>query len=85
MIDYKFDNNPVTNGVLTPSYTYGDTDKEYVFSCKGHPFAALVSFNLPIPTSTLLDLDLIRKLRIKMTEVQCCKFQFGSHKMRILG
>ena len=85
MIDYKFDNNPVTNGVLTTSYTYGDTDKEYVFSCKGRPFAALVSSNLPIPTSTLLDYDLIRKLRIKMTDVQCRKFQFGGHKMRILG
>ena len=85
MIDYKFDNNPVTNGVLTTSYTYGDTDKEYVFSCKGRPFAALVSSNLPIPTSTLLDYDLIRKLRIKMTDVQCRKFQFSGHKMRILG
>ena len=85
MIDYKFDNNPVTSGVLTTSYTYGDTDKEYVFSCKGRPFAALVSPNLPIPTSTLLDYDLIRKLRIKMTDVQCRKFQFGGHKMRILG
>ena len=81
MIDYKFDNNPVTNGVLTTSYTYGDTDKEYVFSCKGRLFAALVSSNLPIPTSTLLDYDLIRKLRIKMTDGQCSKFLFGGHKM----
>ena len=85
MIDYKFDNNPLTYGVLITSYSYGDTDKEYVFSCKGRPFAALVSSNLPIPTSTLLDYDLIRTLRIKMTDVQCRKFQFGGHKMRILG
>ena len=85
MNDYNLDNCPVTNGVLTTSYTYGDTDREYVFSCKGRPFAALVSPNLPIPTSTLLDYDLIRKLRIKMTDVQCRKFQFGGHKMRILG
>ena len=85
MTDYKFDNCPVTNGVLTTSYTYGTSDKEYVFSCKGRPFAALVSPNLPTPTSTLLDYDLIRKLHIKMTDVQCRKFQFGGHKMRILG
>ena len=45
MIDYKFDNNPVTNGVLTTSYTYGDTDKEYVFSCKGRPFHCAESAN----------------------------------------
>ena len=85
MTDYNFDNCPVTNGVLTTSYTYGTADKEYVFSCKGRPFAALVSPNLPTPTSTLLDYDFIRKLRIKMTDVQCRKFQFGGHKMRILG
>ena len=85
MTDYKFDNCPVTNGVLTTSYTSGTSDKEYVFSCKGRPFAALVSSNLPTPTSTLLDYDFIRKLRIKMTDVQCRKFQFGGHKMRILG
>ena len=85
MTDYNFDNCPVTNGVLTTSYTYGTSDKEYEFSCKGRPFAALVSPNLPTPTSTLLDYDFIRKLRIKMTDVQCRKFQFGGHKMRILG
>ena len=85
MTEYNFDNCPVTNGVLTTSYTYGTSDKEYVFSCKGRPFAALVSPNLPTPTSTLLDYDFIRKLRIKMTDVQCRKFQFGGHKMRILG
>ena len=62
MTDYNFDNCPVTNGVLTTSYTYGDTDKEYVFSCKGRPFAALVSSNLPIPTSTLLDYDLAQTI-----------------------
>ena len=41
MTDYNFDNCPVTNGVLTTSYTYGTSDKEYVFSCKGRPFALL--------------------------------------------
>jgi len=71
--------------VFTTSYSYGSDDKEYVFFCKGRPFVALVSPNLPTPTSSLVDYDLVRKLGITMTDIQCRKFYFGGHKMRILG
>lgn len=71
--------------VFTTSYNYGSADKEYVFSCKGHPFVALVSPNLPTPTSSLVDYDLVRKLGLKLTDIQCRKFHFGGQKMRILG
>ena len=52
MSNYTIDNSPVTSGVLTTSYSYGTTDKEYVFSCKGRPFAALVSPKLPTNTAS---------------------------------
>ena len=85
MSNYQIDNSPVTSGVLTTSYSYGTADKEYVFSCRGRPFAALVSPKLPTNTATLLDYDLIRKLGLKMTDIQYRKLNFGGHKMRILG
>ena len=46
------------NNAFTTCYSYGNTDSEYVFTCKGRPFAVLVSDNLPTPTSNLLDFDL---------------------------
>ena len=70
---------------FTTAYEYGSADKEYVFCCKGRPFAALVSSSIPTPTSTLLDYDLIKKLGLKMTDIQCRKFFFAGNKMRILG
>ena len=80
--------SPNTNdgsSVFTTTYTYGSADKEYVFSCKGRPFVALVSPNLPTPTSSLVDYDFVRALGLKMSDIQCKKFHFGGHKMRILG
>jgi len=77
--------NTFNGSVFTTSYSYGLNGKEYVFSCKGRPFAALVSPNLPTPTSSLLDYDLVKKLGLPMTDIQCRKFHFGGHRMRILG
>jgi len=70
---------------LTSSYKYGSGDEEFVFCCKGRPFVALVSPNIPTPTSALLDYDLVSKLGLKMSDIQCRKFHFAGHKMRILG
>ena len=70
---------------LTSSYKYGAGDEEFVFSCKGRPFVALISPNIPTPTSSLLDYDLVAKLGLKMSDIQCRKFHFAGHKMRILG
>ena len=40
--------------MFTTSYQYGSSDEEFVFACKGRPFATLVSENLPIPSMLLL-------------------------------
>ena len=50
------------NQAFTTRYSYGNTDSEYVFTCKGRPFAVLVSDNLPPTTPNLLDFDLVSRL-----------------------
>ena len=72
---------------FTTRYTYGNSEQEYVFSCRGRPFAALVSQNLsiPTPTSSLFDYDLIKSLGLKLTDLQCKKFFYAGNKFRILG
>ena len=71
---------------LTTSYQYcGGEEQEFVFSCKGRPFTSLVSTFLPTPPSTLIDYTLVQDLNLKMTDLQCQKFHYGGHKMRILG
>ena len=77
--------NTYNDAAFTMSYSYGSADKEYVFSCRGRPFAALVSTNLPTPASSLLDYALVRQLGLKMTDIQCRKFHYAGNKMRILG
>ena len=73
------------NHLFTTRYTYGSRDQEYVFSCRGRPFAALVSPHFPTPTSSLFDYDLIKSLGLKLTDLQCKKFCFAGNKFRILG
>ena len=70
---------------FTTRYTYGNSEQEYVFSCRGMPFAALVSPNLSTPTSTLFDYDLIKSFGLKLTDLQCKKFFFAGNKFCILG
>ena len=71
------------NQAFTTRYSYGNTDSEYVFTCKGRPFAVLVSDNLPTPTSNLLDFD--KSLGLKVIDLQCRKFAFAGNKRRILS
>ena len=73
------------NQAFTTRYSYGNTDSENVFTCKGRPFAVLVSDNLPTPTSNLLDFDLVKSLGHKVIDLQCRKFAFAGNKLRILG
>ena len=70
---------------FTTSYRYGSTDEEFVFACKGRPFAALISDILPTPDTNLIDHTLVRELGLKMTNLQCRKFHYAGNKMRILG
>ena len=71
------------NQAFTTRYSYGNTDSEYVFTCKGRLFAVLVSDNLPTPTSNLLDFD--KSLGLKVIDLQCRKFAFTGNKRRILS
>ena len=59
--------------------------REYVFSCKGRPFAMMSSQRIPVPTLSLIDFNLVQELGLKMTEIQCSKFTFAGIKLRILG
>ena len=70
---------------LTLCYEYGNKDLEYVFCCRGRPFSSLLSSHLPTPSSTLIDYRLVKDLGLKIADLQCKKFYFAGHKMRILG
>ena len=69
----------------TLSYHYDDGEEEFIFCVKGKPFPCLVSTNLPTPTSTLVDFGMVRELNLKMSNLQCKRFMFAGHKLRILG
>ena len=58
---------------------------EYIFCVRGRPFPCLVSNNFPTPADTLIDYHLVRELGLKMTDLQCQKFSFAGHSMRVLG
>jgi len=85
MLDTTTDSCRSQRQLFTTRYSYGSRDQEFVFCCRGRPFAALVSPNLPTPTSSLIDYDLVKSLGLKMTDLQCKKFYFAGNKMRILG
>ena len=70
---------------LTLNYKYSEYEEEHIFSCRGRPFAVLVSSFLPTPPASLIDYDLVRDLKLKMTDIQCKKFSFAGNKLRILG
>ena len=76
---------PTTRTPVT-SYNQGLLgDQEYIFAVKGRPFAILSSPNTTTPDFNLIDWALVRDLNLKMSDLQCTKFYFSGHKMRILG
>ena len=85
MFDTTTDSCSSQQQLFTTRYSYRSSDQEFVFCCRGRPFAALVSPNLPTPTSSLIDYDLAKSLGLKVTDLQCKKFFFAGNKMRILG
>ena len=74
----------IINSKSTTTYSY-DKETEYVFSCRGRPFTSMVSNSVPTPMSTLIDYELVRDLKIKMTDLKCEKYTFAGFQMRILG
>ena len=85
MFDTTTDSCSSQQQFFTTRYSYGSSDQEFVFCCRGRPFAAMVYSNLPTPTSSLIDYDLAKSLGLKVTDLQCKKFCFTGNKMRILG
>ena len=70
---------------ITLCYNDYPEQKEFVFSMKGRPFSMLSSQKLPVPTSSLIDFNLVSDLGLRMTDLQCSKFSYGGQKFRILG
>ena len=60
-------------------------DREYIFALRGRPFAVATSPTLSTLDFNLIDWALVRELNLKMSDLQCTKFYFSGHKMRILG
>ena len=79
----------VSNKFITMCYeNYACPEtKEFVLSCKGRPFAMLSSQRqqIPVPTLSLIDFNLVQDLGMKMFDIQCSKFTFAGSKLRILG
>ena len=75
----------VSSKFITMCYDNYPDLKEFVFSCKGRPFAMLSSQQIPVPTLSLIDFDLAQDLGMKLKDIQCSKFTFAGSKLRILG
>jgi len=60
-------------------------EQEFVVACKGRPFTILTSSNLPNPAITLVDHKLVTELKLRMSDLQCSKLNYGGKKLRILG
>ena len=59
--------------VVTMSNDGISGDREFVVACKGRPFAILTSPNFPTPAATLVDYNLVRYLKLRITVLQCSK------------
>ena len=70
---------------ITMCYDNYPDQQEFVFAMKGRPFSMLSSQKLPVPTTSLIDFNLVSELGLKMTDLQCSKFTFGGQRFRILG
>ena len=74
-----------TPPVVTMSHDGISGDREFVVACKGRPFAILTSPTFPTPAATLVDYNLVRDLKLRISDLQCAKFSYGGQKLRILG
>ena len=74
-----------SSAYVTLCYDNYPDQREFVFSMKGRPFSMLSSQKLSVPSTSLIDFNLVHELGLKMTDLQCSKFSFGGQKFRILG
>ena len=70
---------------ITHCYDNYPEQREFVFAMKGRPFSMLSTEKLPVPSSTLIDHNLVRELGLKLDDIQCTKFSYAGHRFRILG
>ena len=70
---------------VTMCYDGRQGDKEFVLACKGRPFSVLTAPNFPTPAVTMVDYNLVRDLKLRMTDLQYAKLHYGGQKLRILG
>ena len=82
-------NNSSSSSSNTPDVTmfntYDGGMKEFVFSFKNRPFGVAVSPSLPVPTTSLIDFNLVQQLGITMNNIQYRKFSYNNFKLRIAG
>ena len=70
---------------VTMFNTYDGGMKEFVFSFKNRPFGVAVSPSLPVPTTSLIDFNLVQQLGITMNNIQYRKLSYNNFKLRIAG
>ena len=58
---------------------------EFIFSYKNRPFGMAISPSLPVPTTSLIDFNLVQQLSLPMTNIQYRKFSYNNLKLRIAG
>ena len=80
----RWPDNEKRQEYITLCYDHLD-QREFVFTIKGRPFSMLSTQKLPVPSTSLIDYNLVRDLGLKMEELQCSKFSYGGFKFRILG
>ena len=74
-----------SNQSVTMCNRYDGGVKEFIFSIKNRPFGMIISPNLPVPNTSLLDFDLVQKLSLPINDRQYKKFTYNGCKMRIVG
>ena len=81
----KQDNSKLASKFITLCYDNFPIQREFVFAIKGRPFSMLSNNSLPVPSTSLIDFNLVNDLGLKMSDLQCAKFSFGGQRLRILG
>ena len=77
--------NDSNNSNVTSFNKYDGGMKEFIFSYKNRPFGMAVSPSFPVPTSSLIDFNLVQQPSIPLSNIQYKKFNYNNTKLRIVG
>ena len=78
-------NQTSSSSIQTLFNQYDNGVREFVFSVRKRPFGMVTSPSLPVPTTSLIDFNLVEKLNLPVTDLQYRKFTYCDKKMRIVG